>query len=162
MFVRNAPLAIALLLSVICPTFAAAEDEEFTHRGAFIGMGLGIAALTSGENREERTLNVRLGVDIVDYMSMEAEVDWIPDGDTLVTTFQERFSPLKGRWQPFALAGIGVMHVDSSDSRILGRFGAGCDFMFSNKLSASAQVSYLVVESVADFTIASLGLRLGF
>jgi len=112
-------------------------------------------------------LNASVGYRFHRYVSAEAEVEWISSFDTklsasglggsarvdvepVVVTANAKGYPLTGRFQPFVLAGLGVMTVEVSESDSVRltdfamRFGGGIDIYLDDTFAVSIGADYVL------------------
>ncbi|MCR9093004.1 MAG: porin family protein [bacterium] len=172
------PLAGLLLLCVLAPTSALAEEGEvdWSRTGPYLGASLvGGRFLVLADDLEEQlvplgleiprvpgtgpgsTLGIQnsiehdfsIGYDVFvgyrvhKYVAAEAEFEWLTDvafdenggtfvdGDTMTFAASVRAILPLGRFEPFAVVGIGAMYANLEDAQRLGvMFEDGTDFLW--------------------------------
>jgi len=136
-------------------------DDELEDQLAAIGY------IVSSDTDEVVGFNLYGGYRIHPHFAFEAEFEMLPNADqdisglgkiaeldTWALTGNVKAFLLKGRTQPYALFGIGVMEADLEDSVGVGldvtetdfamRFGGGFDFYFTEKILGSIGVDYVL------------------
>ena len=159
-------LGIAAVLTLAT---AAHAETDYAHQGPYVQLS-GLLAVANGDEFGGDTvaggLSAKVGIDIVDYVSMEIQFDAVPDQDLHILTFQQRTRILTGRWQPFVLGGIGWGKTDFS-SHFAVRVGGGLDYMINEHLSAGIDATYVFLfdngsSKGPNFGAIGLGVRYGF
>ena len=193
--IRRAPALAALLAALVLPSGAALAQDEYVEpeqtlekslylqlggQGNFDLFGDSVSGQNSGG------INLRVGLRTATWMALEAQFEWVhgmePDGnrsgDDWTTTFNWRVYPLtdrilKGRIQPFLLAGIGVTSYklnrggclgdfcpDGRDFGFSSRWGGGVDVYITDKIGIVLDCTYVWAAGtpIKDLNYVSLGL----
>jgi opacity protein-like surface antigen len=92
--------------------------------------------------------------------------------ETWAVTANGRIYPLKGKFQPFALVGIGYNHADidlpgggggfADGGGFAARFGVGLDLLITENIGLSAEVDYLLATGAISKHADQIPLSVGF
>lgn len=165
------------------------EGEEFDKTGWYLGLA-GVYAIEDIKNQgkvdpesglgpfdydNELGVNVRVGYRPLPRLGIEGQFEWVSwdddksgnDVETYASTFNVRGYFFTGRYQPYALIGVGGMAADydkSSDEwDIVMRSGGGIDVMITDSLVAVMEATYLAgFEDVQDLDYFSLTWGLSY
>ncbi len=165
MNVRSIAIGVALALALATP--ALAKKPNYKHQGPDIQLNGGIQVATS-EGDAQAALSGKLGIDIVNRVSLELQAEASRDAERVVITAQQRTKILTGRWQPFLVHGIGwgrarTLSGDSVRSAVALRFGGGLDYMITKHVSVGLDTSYvLLLNGLEDYATFGLGVRYGW
>jgi len=153
---------------LIVASAAPAEAEgSFLPDGLFVSLGGGLVGTSLRDDDDRATggiFSAKLGVPFVEVAAIEAQVDWIPDGDAYVVTVQERMPLLLdlGPVEPYVVAGIGWGEFGRSTQFAL-RAGGGIDFRVAENVAIGLDVTHVFLfEGVVDYTSFVFGARYGF
>ncbi|MCH2171112.1 porin family protein [Myxococcota bacterium] len=168
-------LTVCMALLVASISEAAADDEKkkqtrIRPRGPYLQLTGGIQSVT-GESGIDATIGGKIGVDIIDWVALEAEFEGSRDARRFVATLQQRSAFLRGRFKPFVVGGIGIARVTQNEgtpqtdnvTAVALRFGGGADYWLSKHVAMSLQASYVIIANgLSDHTSVGLGLRYAF
>ena len=166
-----------------------ATAQDFAQTGVYVGAGVAGGVYTQAEDDLEdelRSLGYVVDVDIDTaagfnvfggyrahaHAAVEMEFEMLPKADidvsgvelaellTLAVTANAKAYPFKGRVQPFALVGIGVLYArvedsvglgaDTSDSGFAARFGGGVDVYITELIALWARSTYVLPAGDVD------------
>ena len=184
---------IGLGVWLACLTFVTASpalgqaQDDFARNGAYLGLAGSVGIFPEEEDDIDDVggdvdtalgLNARAGYRVHPHFAAEAEFEWVNadiefggndagDFDTLVGTVNGKAFALTGRFQPFAMIGIGAMGVhgdeDSGDSGFAARFGGGIDIYITRNFYGAVDASYVLpTGDVDDFDLVSIGWGFGY
>ena len=173
MIARGFGLTCALLLLSASSAYA----QDYARNGFYVGMAASLGIDTALEDEleditgvdvnvdEAMGLHTRLGYRFHPHISSEIDIEWLDNADISAMgtdaltierwtfTANAKAYLLTGRFQPFLLAGPGLMHINAKDSLGLGlsmsddfaaRFGGGIDFYVTEKIGVSLDGSYVL------------------
>lgn len=191
-------LALALLLALIAAPALAEDDDDadtdteeveevdFAREGLYLG-ARGIYALEDWSDdeshRAENTdgVGITLGYRMSPFVALEADFEWTRDyihpdeRDVMLfnTSVRGKVYPLQGRFQPFAMGGIGIVATsvsnrggqkpkgDQADWAF--RAGGGMDMHINNNWFVTAEASYVaMVGNVQHLNYAAFGLGITY
>jgi opacity protein-like surface antigen len=176
-----------------------AQSDDFARRGAYLGVAGTYAIYTKAEDELEDAfggvfgdvdldnpfgLNARAGYRFHSHFAAEGEFEWLSEADFdtdgagsgnlpngFVFTANGKAYALKGRFQPYVMAGPGFMIVDGDGSDDLGgeeadfaaRFGAGLDIYITRNILVDLHASYVLpVDDLEDLDFVSIGWGFGY
>jgi opacity protein-like surface antigen len=155
----------------------AAEDVDYARVGPYVGLGLVYAPSVfdvddtesllgaSLDSRQSFGFDARGGFRFHRHFAGEAGFQYTPDfhirsaGDDIseVSTWNATASGkaylMTDRFQPYAVAGIGVLHADPDPSlprlhdegtAFMGRFGGGADYYATPNVVITAEIGYVL------------------
>jgi opacity protein-like surface antigen len=176
---------LCLALFASSPVGAQAQDD-FARNGAYLGLAGSVGIFPEAEDDLDDVggdvdtglgLNARAGYRVHPHFAAEAEFEWVhssiefagsdADFDTFVGTVNGKAFLLTGRFQPFAMIGIGGLGVhgegDSGDSGFAARFGGGLDVYITRNFYGAIDASYVLpTGDVDDFDLVSIGWGFGY
>jgi len=181
-------LLLGLILS-FPGTGALAQDEgeeaaDYSRTGWYVAAsGVYVVENWAGSNGDagaddSQGFNLRVGSRITEWVSLEIEFEWIDDFfpderqdfEIVTGAVNTRVYPLGGRFQPFALAGLGIAstvvdHRDRNSSVRQSnadwgfRAGGGLDAYVTEQVAITAEATYVwTVGDVKDLDHVSIGL----
>jgi len=181
-------LLLGLILSLPGAS-ALAQDEgeeaaDYSRTGWYISAsGVYVVENWTGTNDDagaddSQGFNLRVGSRISEWVSLEIEFEWIDDFfpderqdfEAVSGAVNTRVYPLGGRFQPFALAGLGIVstvvdHRDRDSSIRQSnadwgfRAGGGLDAYVTEQIAISTEATYVwTVGDVKDIDHVSIGL----
>jgi len=162
---RSVAMGVALVLTLA--TTAHAKKPNYKHLGPYLQLNGGFQVVT-GDGDVEPALSGKVGIDIIDHVALEAQLEGSRDAERLVVTFQQRSRILTGRWQPFVVGGIGWANVtglpgDKDVAAFALRFGGGLDYMITKNVSIGLDASFVVIANgLDDYGSFGLGVRYGW
>jgi opacity protein-like surface antigen len=176
-----------------CLTFVTASpalgqaQDDFARNGAYLGLAGSVGIFPEAEDDLDDVggdvdtglgLNARAGYRVHPHFAAEAEFEWVHssiefagadvDFDTFVGTVNGKGFLLTGRFQPFAMIGIGGLGVDGEgdsggDSGFAARFGGGIDIYITRNFYGAVDASYVLpTGDVDDFDLVSIGWGFGY
>jgi opacity protein-like surface antigen len=182
--------ALGAALALFATSPALAQSDDYARNGAYLGLAGSVGIFPELEDDLDDVpgvdadvdtglgLNARAGYRFHPHIAAEAEFEWVNadievsgndvgDFDTFVGTVNGKAFLLTGRFQPFAMIGIGAMGVrgdgDSGDSGFAARFGGGLDFYITRNFTAAIDASYVLpTGDVDDFDLVSIGWGFGY
>jgi len=127
---------------------------------------------------DSQGFNLRVGSRLTEWVSLEIEFEWIDDffpderQDFQIITgaINTRVYPIGGRFQPFAIVGLGIVstvvdHRDRNSSIKQGnadwgfRTGGGVDSYITDQIAITAEATYVsTVGDVKDIHHVSIGM----
>ena len=135
---------------------ASFQFEDFSHLGAL-------------DADDSVGMKLRLGYRCSPHLGWEFNYEWaesfdLSDGsdvDLWALTSDAKFYPFTGRWQPFLLAGVGILTADPIDegngTDITLRFGGGMEAYVTENVALAFDASYVLPTSkVKDLPYLSL------
>ena len=156
---------------------ATAQDEaEQARNGLYIlgSFGFGSEAFDT-KPPPPFTINPAIGVKgivgfkFLTYLAVQADVEWLGTGfqlepgtdstnESLMTpltfTVDAKATPLRGKYQPYILAGVGLLHAtsdqDPTRTALAARFGGGVDIMTTEHTMLSFGISYVLATGDLD------------
>jgi len=174
---RNEIVIAAALVIAAIPS--AAEDLDFARPGWYAGLGGSVGIYTElkavnqgitvnevGDDIESVGFNARGGYRFNPWVAAEVEFEFLPDSDakndgvkvaevgTWAVTGNAKAFPFHGRFQPFALLGLGAVHqriedtlgigIDDSQTVVAGRMGGGVDVYATGNIVISIDFTYVL------------------
>ncbi len=186
-----AAVGICLLLAAPAVSEESSEENQFARSGPYLAVGVVGANLTridelgSGVDEEPAAgFTVLGGYRINPGVAFELQFEMLPSVVTglgkrgelsmITVTGNMKTFILTGRFQPYALIGLGGMRrefdekigqsLDGRESSFAFRFGVGLDFYITEKIFTSLGADYLLPtgDSLEDFDYVSYGGRIGY
>jgi hypothetical protein len=152
-------IAVAAVGALACTAVAVGLDhpdgtDEYERKGWFVSLA-GSYAIPTHETDLDNSLGVGgdIGYRCHRYFSTAVKVEqvmelksefWKDDADPLVVTTNFKAHLPLGRFQPFALAGGGMMAAFDDSKAIVLRFGAGLDFYVTKHFVLNVGADYLI------------------
>lgn len=197
MFDRAIRAALLLVATALLPGVGAAQDTTWGQPGFYVGLS-GNAAFPTGIEQELEDLSgvsvdvdpslglhARAGYRFHPHFAAEAHYEWISGFDVSVSGFDVleveghavtadvKGYLLTGRFQPFAVVGLGTLTGEVSDAVGAGfstdetdfaaRIGAGIDAYLTENLALTLDGSYVMpTGDLEDFNYFSLGWGLQY
>jgi opacity protein-like surface antigen len=184
--IKNTVLVIALMGMLGFAAQVQAEPEpDYGRPGFYLGAAFALGFENFDTGSSDVTFETAMGVDawvgyrIIPNLAVELELEYLGGFspaeiggdmahlDIFDLTTNVKGYVLTGRFQPFALIGIGMMDVsfteaasgwDSHSQAFVGRFGIGMDFYVTENFSVGARGSYVLVSSAANGRISTENL----
>jgi opacity protein-like surface antigen len=174
-YARNGPY---LGLAGTWATYLSAEDQELLDLLSQLGYGVDVD--------DPLGLNARAGYRFHPHFAGELEFEWLSEADVEVSPVGTPFTLesfafsangkgylLPGRFQPFALIGLGLLHTELGDEVGVGfeddatefaaRFGAGFDFYLTRNFLASLDFAYVLpTDDLDDLDYIRFGWGFGY
>ncbi len=169
MSIRTLALAVTLIALVAAPA-GAEQGADYARSGAYVGGGLAVAIADIDNRAFTSDFDTGIGFDayagyrISPHFATELEIEYVdrvnisggtigPKGNLMAFTGNVKGYILTGRFQPFALAGLGLnwaggglnqskIHKDQSGLGF--RFGAGFDYYLDENWSLGSTASYVL------------------
>ncbi|HIF91700.1 MAG: porin family protein [Myxococcales bacterium] len=200
---RQAFIMITLVAGLLIAATASHAQPDYSRPGPYVGLGVAVAVFTEAEDAAERELralgyvadvsyDTGVGLDLVagyrfhPHMAAQLHLQYLPDvgisedgvevlnPDFLTFTADLKGYLLTGRVQPYALAGLGIMHLDSPDTpfffpfdftNFAARLGCGVDYYLTENFVLNAEIGGVIptgtLEDHEQFTF-SAGLQYRF
>lgn len=146
------------------------KTKKFLHRGPYIQLGGGIHHV-NGVSGVDGNISGKLGIDLIEHLALEAQLEGSRSAERFVLTFQQRSAFLRGRVKPFVVGGIGFGRVtrnvgtpgEKGVTAVALRLGGGVDWWITDDFAVSWDLTYAILTNgLADYTSSTVGLRLGF
>lgn len=176
MFGRVVCATVAIATGLLLASAAAQADEDkktrtkFLPRGPYIQLAGGITHV-NGVSGADGTISGKLGIDIIERIALEAQLEGSRSAERFVLTIQQRSAFLTGRVKPFGVAGIGFARVtrdvgtanERGVTAVALRFGGGVDWWVSDDVALSWDLTYAILTNgLADYTSTTVGVRFRF
>ena len=157
-------IGVALLLVVATP--AHAKKPNYKHRGPYLQLNGGFQTVERAG--VQSALSGKVGIDIIDHVALEVQVEGSRDAERVVVTLQQRSRILTGRWQPFVVLGVGWADFTEvpgagGTSGFAARLGGGIDYMITKNVSIGLDAAFMLIgNDLDDYGSFGLGVRYGW